>query len=142
MGVITTSLWISTTPNISRTMTITTHHFEKGQVLPVLQRDQARASENQERHDFTESIDAQIGNNRFYVAETCDECGYETSEYVTAKSVVAAITAKQTARRTPLLFPTCQTAAYIPLSVTGNQRKLQPDFRAQLHRGGILPCLL
>ena len=49
----------------------------------------ARATEGLENHDFTESIDAQIGNNRFYVAETCDECGYETSEYVTAKSVVA-----------------------------------------------------
>ena len=49
----------------------------------------ARATEGLENHDFTESIDAQIGNNRFYVAETCDECGYETSEYVAAKSVVA-----------------------------------------------------
>lgn len=36
-----------------------------------------------------ESVDAQLGNNRFYVAEKCDDCGYETSEYVTAKSVVA-----------------------------------------------------
>ena len=49
----------------------------------------ARATEGLENHDFTESIDAQIGNNRFYVEETCDECGYETSEYVAAKSVVA-----------------------------------------------------
>ena len=49
----------------------------------------ARATEGLENHDFTENIDAQIGNNRFYVAETCDECGFETSEYVAAKSVVA-----------------------------------------------------
>lgn len=49
----------------------------------------ARASRGLESHDFTESVDAQLGNNRFYVAEKCDDGGYETSEYVTAKSVVA-----------------------------------------------------
>lgn len=49
----------------------------------------ARASKGLENHDFTESVDAQLGNNRFYVAEKCEDCGYETSEYVTAKSVVA-----------------------------------------------------
>ena len=49
----------------------------------------ARASRGLESHDFTESVDAQLGNNRFYVSEKCDDCGYETSEYVTAKSVVA-----------------------------------------------------
>lgn len=49
----------------------------------------ARASRGLESHDFTESVDAQLSNNRFYVAEKCDDCGYETSEYVTAKSVVA-----------------------------------------------------
>ncbi len=49
----------------------------------------AQASEEQEPHNFDEVVDAQLGNSRFYVAETCDECGYETSEYVTAKSVVA-----------------------------------------------------
>ena len=48
----------------------------------------ARASQGLEEHDFIESVDAQLGNNRFFIAETCDTCGYETSEYVTAKSVV------------------------------------------------------
>lgn len=49
----------------------------------------ARASRGLESHDFTERVDAQLGNNRFYVSEKCEDCGYETSEYVTAKSVVA-----------------------------------------------------
>jgi len=40
-------------------------------------------------HDFTEQVDGQIGNNRFFINETCDDCGYETSEYVTAKAVVS-----------------------------------------------------
>ncbi len=48
----------------------------------------ARATKGLEDHNFTEKIDAQIGNNRFFIAETCDACGYESSEYVTAKSVV------------------------------------------------------
>ena len=63
--------------------------LKKGKYCQFCKGTQARASESQERHDFTETVDAQIGNNRFYVAETCDECGYETSEYVAAKSVVA-----------------------------------------------------
>lgn len=40
-------------------------------------------------HDFNEIIDGQVGNNRFYVDETCADCGYKTSEYVTAKAVVS-----------------------------------------------------
>ena len=48
----------------------------------------ARAAIGLEDHDFSESVDAQIGNNRFYISETCDTCEYETSEYVTAKAVV------------------------------------------------------
>ena len=50
---------------------------------------EARASEKRESHNFSELIDGQLGNNRFYVSEHCEDCGYETSEYVTAKSVVS-----------------------------------------------------
>ena len=49
----------------------------------------ARASEKRETHDFSETVDGQIGNNRFFISETCGDCGYSTSEYVTAKSVVS-----------------------------------------------------
>ena len=49
----------------------------------------ARASIGLEYHDYTESVDAQVGNNRFYIHETCEDCDYETSEYVTAKAVIA-----------------------------------------------------
>ena len=48
-----------------------------------------RGTTKREPHDFHEVVDAQIGNNRFYIHEHCDDCGYETSEYVTAKSVVS-----------------------------------------------------
>ena len=72
--------------------------YDEGRHLTTLKRGEyckfckgtfARASRGLESHDFTESVDAQLGNNRFYVAEKCNDCGYETSEYVTAKSVVA-----------------------------------------------------
>ena len=49
----------------------------------------ARATTGLEYHDFTESVDAQLSNNRFYTTEKCSDCGYESSEYVTAKSVIS-----------------------------------------------------
>ncbi len=49
----------------------------------------AKATSQREYHDFTETIDAQSGNNRFFISEKCDDCNYETSEYITAKSVVS-----------------------------------------------------
>ena len=49
----------------------------------------ARASEGQEKHHFDETIDSQIGNNRFFISEKCSDCNFETNEYVTAKSVVS-----------------------------------------------------
>ena len=62
--------------------------LKKGQYCQFCKGTYARASEKKEAHHFTDTVDAQIGNNRFYVTHTCDDCGYETSEYVTAKSVV------------------------------------------------------
>ena len=49
----------------------------------------AKAASQREYHDFTETIDAQVGNNRFFISEKCDDCDYETSEYITAKSVIS-----------------------------------------------------
>ena len=49
----------------------------------------ARASEGEEKHHFDETIDSQIGNNRFFISEKCSDCNFETNEYVTAKSVVS-----------------------------------------------------
>ncbi len=50
----------------------------------------ARATVSLEHHDFIKTVDAQLGNNRFYIKEHCSDCNFETSEYVTAKSVVSA----------------------------------------------------
>ena len=48
-----------------------------------------RGTTKREEHDFHEVVDAQLGNNRFCIHQHCDDCGFETSEYVTAKSVIS-----------------------------------------------------
>ena len=62
--------------------------LKRGQFCKFCKGTLARAAQGLEEHDFSESVDAQLGNNRFFIAENCSDCGYETSEYVTAKSVV------------------------------------------------------
>lgn len=66
-----------------------TSTLKKGEYCKFCKGTYARASEKRELHDFTESIDGQLGNSRFYVSEECDECGYQTSEYLAAKAVVS-----------------------------------------------------
>ncbi len=63
--------------------------LKRGQYCQFCKGTKARATEKREAHNFIEVIDAQLGNNRFYVSERCDDCGYETNEYITAKSVVS-----------------------------------------------------
>lgn len=63
--------------------------LKRGKYCQFCKGTQARATQSLENHHFTETIDGQLGNNRFYVSEHCDDCGYETSEYITAKSVVS-----------------------------------------------------
>ena len=63
--------------------------LKKGQYCQFCKGTRAQASESREHHNFNETIDAQLGNSRFYVTESCDDCGYETTEYLTAKSVVS-----------------------------------------------------
>ena len=47
------------------------------------------AEREREAHNFIEHVDGQVSNNRFYITETCEDCGFVTSEYVAAKSVVS-----------------------------------------------------
>lgn len=63
--------------------------LKKGQYCQFCKGTKARATEQLEKHNFTEIVDGQLGNNRFYVSELCEDCGFETNEYVTAKSVVS-----------------------------------------------------
>lgn len=41
-----------------------------------------------EDHEINEIVDAEIGNQRFHITGTCDDCGYIKNDYVAAKSIV------------------------------------------------------
>ena len=63
--------------------------LKKGEYCQYCKGTQSRATEKRETHNYTEMVDAQLGNQRFYVACECEDCGHSTSEYVVAKSVVS-----------------------------------------------------
>jgi len=77
--------------NTEYTQYNSTQHYvylKEGEYCAFCKGTYAQAVLGREAHDFTQLVDAQLANNRFYVAETCADCGFETSEYVVAKSVV------------------------------------------------------
>ena len=63
--------------------------LKKGEYCQFCKGTYARATTKKESHDLSSTVDGQIGNNRFYLTGKCDECGFTTSEYVAAKSVVS-----------------------------------------------------
>ena len=63
--------------------------LKKGEYCQYCKGTQSRATEKREAHNYVEMVDAQLGNQRFYVSCECEDCGYSTSEYVVAKSVVS-----------------------------------------------------
>ena len=63
--------------------------LKKGEFCQYCKGTQSRATEKREVHNFVETVDAQMGNQRFYVSGECEDCGYSTGEYVVAKSVVS-----------------------------------------------------
>ena len=54
--------------------------LKRGQYCKFCKGTFARASRGLEDHNFTETVDGQLGNNRFFISEKCDDCGYTTSE--------------------------------------------------------------
>ncbi len=63
--------------------------LKKGSYCQYCRGTYALATQKKQAHDFYENVDAQIGNNRFFISKKCDDCDYETSEYITAKSVIS-----------------------------------------------------
>lgn len=63
--------------------------LKKGEYCQFCKGTYAKATIKKEAHNISSTLDGQIGNNRFFISETCSDCGYSTSEYVTAKSVVS-----------------------------------------------------
>ena len=62
--------------------------LKKGEYCQFCKGTYAKATRQKETHNLDSVIDGQIGNNRFYLQEECEDCGYKTTEYITAKSVV------------------------------------------------------
>ena len=63
--------------------------FKQGEYCQFCKGTYAVGEKGREEHDFIEQVDGQVANNRFYISETCEDCGFVTSEYVTAKAVVS-----------------------------------------------------
>jgi len=63
--------------------------FKQGEYCQFCKGTYAVGEKGREEHSFIEQVDGQVANNRFYISETCEDCGYITSEYVTAKAVVS-----------------------------------------------------
>ena len=63
--------------------------LKKGEYCQFCKGTYARATTKKESHDLSSTVDGQVGNNRFYLTEKCADCGFTTSEYVAAKSVVS-----------------------------------------------------
>ena len=62
--------------------------LKKGQYCQFCKGTKARATDKKERHNVDETVDGELGNQRFHITGECDDCGYDKSEYVVAKSVV------------------------------------------------------
>ena len=73
------------TPYNSKTHTT---KLKKGKYCQFCKGTYEKATEKQENHNFTEMIDAELGNQRFHITADCDDCGYKKNEYAAAKSVV------------------------------------------------------
>jgi hypothetical protein len=65
-----------------------TTSLKRGKYCQFCKGTRERATEKQESHHITETVDAQLGNQRFHVTGECDDCGYIQDEYTAAKSVV------------------------------------------------------
>ncbi len=63
--------------------------LKKGEYCQFCKGTYARATEKRESHNFTTTVDGQVGNSRFLLEEHCDDCGYDTIEFVAAKSVIS-----------------------------------------------------
>ena len=63
--------------------------LKKGEYCQFCKGTFAKASIKKETHNLARTVDAQVGNNRFYLQEECEDCGYKTTEYISAKAVIS-----------------------------------------------------
>ena len=63
--------------------------LKKGEYCQFCKGTYARATAKKEAHNLASTVDGQVGNNRFYLQEECEDCGYKTTEYISAKAVIS-----------------------------------------------------
>ena len=63
--------------------------LKKGEYCQFCKGTYARATIKKEAHNLASTVDGQVGNNRFYLQEECEDCGYKTTEYISAKAVIS-----------------------------------------------------
>ena len=64
------------------------HCTQSGQYCQFCKGTHARAEEQQDKHNFNEEVDGELGNQRFHITGECEDCGYTKNTYAAAKSVV------------------------------------------------------
>ena len=69
----------------SRTHTAT---LKAGQYCQFCKGTYTQAKEETENHSFHETVDGELGNQRFHVTADCEDCGYKKNEYAAAKAVI------------------------------------------------------
>ena len=62
--------------------------LKSGQYCQFCKGTHARAEEQQDKHNFNEEVDGELGNQRFHITGECGDCGYTKNTYAAAKSVV------------------------------------------------------
>ena len=62
--------------------------LKSGQYCQFCKGTHARAEEQQDKHNFNEEVDGELGNQRFHITGECGDCGYIKNEYAAAKSVI------------------------------------------------------
>ena len=62
--------------------------LKAGQYCQFCKGTHARAEEQLDEHSFDETIDGELGNQRFHITGECGDCRYIKNEYAAAKSVV------------------------------------------------------
>ena len=62
--------------------------LKKGEYCQFCKGTYARATEQLDEHNFDETVDGELGNQRFHITADCEDCGYIKNEYIAAKSVI------------------------------------------------------
>ncbi len=117
--------------------------LKKGEYCQFCKGTYAKAIRQKETHNLDSVIDGQIGNNRFYLQEECEDCGYKTTEYITAKSVVTSYYGNADNKpHTVTVSDLSDSGVHTSIRYGTSAGKCNFNLCAELYRCRILSCLL